>query len=271
MYQGFYNLTSGMLTQNRNLNVISNNMVNIQTPGYKQDKMVSTTFQEEMLYRTGKRYKENPEPMASTSKIRAADRTYVNYEQGSFENTEGVYDFALTGEGFFCIDTPMGIRYTRNGSFSVDDEGYLSLNGMGRVQGRDGQPILIENEEFSVDGRGNIIAGPVLGGDDEEEDNYDAGEDEEVEIRTLGSLRVVRFADNEQLHKEDYGLFSTNQAAEEVENPSILWQHLERSNVDMVEQMTNMMSSQRALQSAAQVLKMYDQILSKASTDVGRL
>ena len=53
MYQGFYNLTSGMLTQSRNLNVISNNMVNIQTPGYKKDKMVSTTFQEEVLYRTG--------------------------------------------------------------------------------------------------------------------------------------------------------------------------------------------------------------------------
>ena len=46
MYQGFYNLTSGMLTQSRNLNVISNNMVNIQTAGYKRDKMVSTTFQE---------------------------------------------------------------------------------------------------------------------------------------------------------------------------------------------------------------------------------
>ncbi|MCI8532494.1 MAG: flagellar hook-basal body protein, partial [Lachnospiraceae bacterium] len=43
MYQGFYNLTSGMLTQNRNLNVISNNMVNIQTAGYKRDRMVSST------------------------------------------------------------------------------------------------------------------------------------------------------------------------------------------------------------------------------------
>ena len=66
-------------------------------------------------------------------------------------------------------------------------------------------------------------------------------------------------------------MFSTNQAAQEVENPEIIWKSLERSNVDMVEEMTNMMSSQRALQSAAQVLKMYDQIMSKASTDVGRL
>ena len=50
MYDGFYKLASGMLTQSRNLNVIGNNMVNVQTPGYKQDTMVSTTFQEEMLY-----------------------------------------------------------------------------------------------------------------------------------------------------------------------------------------------------------------------------
>ena len=54
MYQGFYDLASGMLTQSRNLNVISNNMVNVQTAGYKQDRMVSSTFQEEMIYRTGR-------------------------------------------------------------------------------------------------------------------------------------------------------------------------------------------------------------------------
>ena len=163
MYQGFYNLTSGMLTQSRNLNVISNNMVNIQTPGYKRDKMVSTTFQEEMLYRTGKRYKEGAEPLATTSKIRAADQTYVNYEQGSFETTDGIFDFALASPGFFCVDTPMGTRYTRNGSFMVDDEGYLALNGLGRVQGTDG-PIQIDNENFTVDSSGHIKVTEVSGG-----------------------------------------------------------------------------------------------------------
>lgn len=260
MYQGFYNLASGMLTQSRNLNVISNNMVNIQTAGYKRDKMVSTTFQEEMLYRTGKRYKEDPEPMATTSKIRTADRTYVNYEQGSFDPTDGIYDFALGDTGFFCIDTPGGMRYTRNGSFSVDDEGFLTLNGMGRVQGTDGQPIQITSEDFTVDERGVISLPQDLG-----EDGEGTGR------REIAALRVVDFADYEQLHKEDYGMFSTNQAAEDVEQPTVLWKYLERSNVDMVEEMTNMMSSQRALQSAAQVLKMYDQVMSKAASDVGRL
>lgn len=263
MYQGFYNLASGMLTQTRNLNVISNNMVNVQTPGYKRDKMVSTTFQEEMLYRTGMRYKENAQPLAATSKIKTADRTYVNYEQGGYDQTEGILDFALTDKGFFCIDTPEGVRYTRNGSFYVDDEGYLALNNSGRVLGIDG-PIAIDTEDFQVDSQGVIyVPASASSGED--------GEVEEVEERVLGALRVVDFEDYDQLHKEDYGLFSTAQAAQEVENPSLLWKALEESNVDMVEEMTSMMSSQRALQSAAQVLKMYDQIMSKAATEVGRL
>lgn len=92
-----------------------------------------------------------------------------------------------------------------------------------------------------------------------------------METRDLGTLRVVDFEDYEQLHKEDYGVFSYAGEAQDVESPSVLWKAVEKSNVDMVEEMVSMMSSQRALQSAAQVLKMYDQILSKASTDVGRL
>ena len=230
MYQGFYNLVSGMLTQNRNLNVISNNMVNVQTAGYKRDKMTSSTFDEEMLYRTGRRNKGNPEEMSVASKIRTAQQTHVNYEQGAFQNTGGVYDFALAGDGFFCIQTAQGVQYTRNGSFYVDNQGYLMMNnGLGRVIGEDGGPIQINNENFTVDGSGTI--------------------------------RVV-----------DYGVYSTDQTPRDVSGQvPIQWKMLERSNVDMVEEMTSMMTSQRALQSAAQALKMYDQIMNRSANDIGRL
>ena len=271
MYQGFYNLASGMLTQSRNLNVISNNMVNIQTAGYKQDTMVSSTFGEEMMYRSARNGTGEPIPLATLSKIKTAAETYVNYDQGGFEQTDGIYDFALGGKGFFCVETPNGERYTRNGSFSADEEGYLTLEGVGRVLSAEDQPIQIDNENFTVDERGNIIVVITTGSETDSE--------EEIEILEYGTLKVVDFADYGQLTKEEGGLFSTAQAplepaaGEEAAETGIvvLWKTLEKSNVNMVDEMTSMMSSQRALQSAAQVLRMYDQIMSKSVTDIGRL
>lgn len=261
MYQGFYTLASGMLTQSRNLNVISNNMVNVQTAGYKNDTMVTSTFQEEMLYRTGRHYKGNPEELGITSKIATASRTYVDYEQGSFDPTGGVYDFALSGNGFFCIRGLDGQEYyTRDGSFAVDSDNYLVLNDVGRVLAADGQYIRIDNEEFSVDERGRITLQTDVNG--------------QYVNRDYGTLKVVDFADYDALHREDNGLYSTNQAQIPVTAQSqttVVWQNLERSNVDMVEEMTAMMTSQRALQSAAQMLKMYDTVMGKSSSDVGRL
>lgn len=258
MYQGFYTLTSGMLTQSRNLNVVSNNMANVQTAGYKKDTMVSSTFQEEMLYRTGRRAKENEQELAVTSKIRTASRTYVDYEQGAMQPTEGIYDFAIQGRGFFCIQTENGVRYTRDGSFSVDNQGYLVLNDQGRVLGKNNRPIKIDNENFNVDNRGNITVEETVRG--------------KVRRTTLGSIRVVDFENYENLHKEDNGLFSANENGRQVGNEtSIGWKCLERANVNMVDEMTNMMSSQRALQSAAQVLKMYDQVMGKSASEVGSL
>lgn len=263
MYQGFYNLVSGMLTQSRNLNVISNNMVNVQTPGYKNDTMVATTFQEEMLKRTGRWGDDDEKDLIVNSKIITASETYVDYTQGSFEPTGGIYDFALSGNGFFCIQTNDGqTRYTRNGSFAVDENGYLVLNDQGRVLGTNGQPIQIRGEEFSVDSSGRIISQNVT---------Y-AGGLPQMNTEEYGQLRVVDFVDYDQLHREDNGLFSTDQAALQAsDGTQVLWQNLEKSNVDMVEEMTSMMGSQRALQSAAQMLKMYDRIMEKSSVDIGRV
>ena len=116
--------------------------------------MVSSTFKEEMLYRTGQYSKENPTQLATVSKIKTAKQVYTNYDQGGLEQTDGIYDFALNGNGFFCIQTSQGIRYTRNGSFSVDKDGYLVLNQAGRVLNKEGQPVQIKNENFTV-GRNN--------------------------------------------------------------------------------------------------------------------
>ena len=135
----------------------------------------------------------------------------------------------------------------------------------------DGQPIQIQDENFRVDSRGNITS--IQREDGEDGENVEDGENIEAGSVTYGRLKVVDFADYGQLRKEENGLFSSGAAPRDITDGStvVQWQSLERSNVDMVEEMTAMMSSQRALQSAAQALKMYDQVMSKAASDVGRL
>ena len=85
----------------------------------------------------------------------------------------------------------------------------------------------------------------------------------------IGQLGVFRFEDNEALERNDRGLF-TGEGAQQSEDFEIWNKYLERSNSDMIKQMTEMITYQRALQSAAQITKMYDSLMTKATNDVGR-
>lgn len=248
MFQGFYNLTSGVLTQNRNLNVISNNMTNATTPGYKSDTYVATTFKEELMNRSGNKVNNPRTNIGTMAMVRTSSETVADYEQGSFDSTNGTFDFALTNPGFFVVQTNQGMGYTRNGSFILDDQGYLALPSVGRVQGENG-PIQLNTDNIIVDSSGRIF--------NEEGTQY------------FGRLSVVDFADYSQLDKQNNGVYTTNAAAVPTDT-EVKWRYLEASNVDAIKEMTNMMSSQRSLQSAAQVLKMYDQLMGKIVTEIGR-
>lgn len=267
MFFGFYNLGSGMLYQNRNLNVISNNMVNVNTPGFKQDRLFSTTFKDQMLYRTGNKDKSNPTQIGSVSMIRAARASETSFNQGIVEETGGNLDFALTKSGFFTIqDTEGNNFYTRNGSFEIDEEGYLCIPSVGRVLGEDGNPIELTSDHITVDKDGNIYEEPLKGlGTDE-----DGADSEDEEPTLLGKIGVVDFNDYNQLVKENNGTFSSTEQGNATDG-GIQWKAIERSNIDSIEEMTSMMSSQRASQSAAQVLKMYDQLMGKIVSDIGRV
>lgn len=249
MFKGFYNLTSGMLTQQRNLNVVANNLVNISTAGYKEERYTATTFDDVMysgLAKKGRDYMD----IGRQSYIRASSQLYINHTQGILEPTGISLDFAIQGEGFFAIQGEEGpVVYTRSGSFSLDEEGYLCFPGQGRVLGRDSQPIRLSTDKIQADGEGRL---------------YNEGG------ALLGQLGVFTFEDTAQLAHNEQGLFTGAQGAI-LETPEIYWGYLERSNVDMVKQMTEMLTCQRSLQSAAQVTKMYDQLMTKAATDLGRL
>jgi flagellar basal-body rod protein FlgG len=201
-----------------------------------------------MVSRVGNKDKSNPAEIGGASYLLAPSELYTNYTQGGLEETGYSLDFAIEGDGFFAIQGADGIAYSRSGSFSLDEEGYLCLPGEGRVLDTSGNPILLGSDQIRVDQSGSIYS---KGG------------------QFIARLGVYAFADNSQLEKNPRGLFTGNGPA--LADATVHWKMIERSNVDLVQQMVEMISSQRALQSAAQMSKMYDQLMTKASSDLGRV
>ena len=133
VFKGFYNLTSGMLTQQRNLNVVANNLTNISTAGFKSSKYTSSTFDDVMYTRVGNKIK-NYQDIGRLSYIRATSQIYTDYTQGVMEPTGISLDFGIEGRGFFALQRQDGsVVYTRAGSFSLDNDGYLWFDNYGRV------------------------------------------------------------------------------------------------------------------------------------------
>lgn len=251
MFKGFYNLTSGMLSQGRRLDVVSHNMTNVSTAGYKADVYTDSTFQDVMISRLGNKDKVNSTEIGQETYILAPSELWTDYTQGSIEETGFPLDFAIQGEGFFQVRRVGGeTGYTRSGNFCLDQDNYLCLSGQGRVLDAQGQDIQLETDRLYADRDGNIY--------EEESRNY------------LATLGVFSFPDNNALERNDRGLF-IGAGAQPSENYTILHKCVERSNVDMTDVMVSMITTQRALQSAAEILKIYDQVISKDTTEIGRM
>ncbi len=243
MFQGYYDLTSNMITQNRNLNVVSNNMTNVSTPGYKMDRIMQSTFRDEMIYRYDR---DGKTPVGRVSWVNTAAERVTDYTEGGIRETGDALDVGLTGNGFFVIDTGDGPVYTRDGSFNLDNEGYLTMPGIGRVQGTNGA-IRLTTDNIIIDKQGNIFS---------EDGN-----------QNFGRLQIVDFADYGQLTKISGSVFRANAQPQAADaGTTVTQRYLEDSNVSMAEEMTRMISSQRILQSSAQLLKIYDQLEAKMVT-----
>lgn len=250
MFKGFYNLTSGMLTQRQRMNNVANNITNITTPGFKSSRHIASTFQDVMYHRVGNLDKTGYAPIGNQSYITATDEVVTDYTQGAMEETGIPLDFAIDGEGFFAIRSAEGeVMYTRAGSFSLDDEGYLCYSGFGRVLDNNGNELRVMTDKITGDTMGRVYANNGM---------------------TLGRVGVFTFDDTAQLEYNEQG-FLVGAEGQPTDDVTIRWGFLERSNVDMVSQMTEMLSAQRAFQSAAQVTKMYDSLMNRITNEIGKV
>jgi flagellar basal-body rod protein FlgG len=249
MSRGFYALTSGMLTQQRKIDISGNNLANINTAGYKKEQAVTSNFGSLLI----NKYKHNgiieeATPISSVSTIRAIVGNNTIHSMGALDETGNDTDFAIMGAGFFAVDNGGQILYTRNGSFNIDEEGYLVLNNIGRVQGEFGD-IYVGGDKFDFSPGGSII----------------------IEGEESDKIAVYDFLDYNSLRKFGEGMFLADAEPELVEYPTISNKTIERANVDIAEELTDMLSSQRALQTASQAFKIYDMINDKAVNEIGKI
>lgn len=249
MSRGFYALTSGMITQQKKIDISGNNISNINTAGYKKEQAVTTTFGSMFINKYKQRgIYDEATPLNTVSVIRTMEESNTFHSQGIFDETGLNTDFAITGQGFFRISNGANEYYTRNGSFNVDAEGYLALGGRGRVQGEYGD-VYIGTDKFTSLEDGSIL----------------------VDGEAVDKIGIYDFEDYNTLTKAGEGMYTAQGEPVLMENPQVKGKTIERSNVDVMDEMTNIIESQRALQTASQAIKMYDLIQEKAVTEIAKI
>jgi flagellar basal-body rod protein FlgG len=242
-----------MLVNQVRLENISNNLANINTPGYKRSEVVARAFPEILLYRTERvngRGRTLASPVGLAAENIAVEETFVVNISGALFSTGRHLDLALQGPGFFVVETPQGLSYTRDGHFQISAEGIL-VNSLGYpVLGESG-PITLKTGQPVVDSAGNIY--------------------EESEL--VDRLQLLAFVPENSLWKDEYNLFQVVEGAipQRAGEAEVLQGYLEESNADLTRQMTDLVKARRSYEAAQKIFQTYDRLLSRAANELGSL
>ena len=247
MIYGLYLSANGLLTQGMRADVISNNLANGSTHGFKRDFLALRQRDPEVL-RSGVAGRNTQKNLLAIGGAVEGDRSYSIFQQGPMQKTDNPLDLALNGDGFFKIRDPNGKDYyTRNGAFTLNQQGVLvATNGM-PVLSTDGEPITIENGTPEIDKTGRVL----------------------VAGAAVGQIAVTSISEINNLHKMGENLFTLTGNAREVPSTAQLYSgHLEASSVSPVSEMTALIEAQRAYQANSKLIGIQDETLGKAISQI---
>jgi len=254
MVRGFYAAASGIFTQQKSLNVISNNIANATTAGYKSQSTMESSFGEHMINRISALDSVAQKNIGPGSFMTVNSSEYTDYTQGSLESTGRSVDMALNGEGFFLVESETyGTVLTRNGQFEIDSEGELYLPGVGKVLNDGEDTISLESSNFTVSPAG------VISIDGEEADTlFVAVINEETVMKSVGN-GVFQSVEGGGYDQAEIGAYAVLQGT------------LEKSNINMAQEMSKIIAGQNHYNSCTQIIKMYDSINEKTVSQIGRI
>jgi flagellar basal-body rod protein FlgF len=243
MYKGIYIAASGAVLKQTQLDMITQNIANANTAGYKKDAL---SFKDYL-------FQQEPSTEPDGRVMSDYGTAKTDLSNGNTVKTGNVLDVAIEGSGFFALE---GNRYTRRGDFKKNSEGYLTTYDGIKVLGQGGPISLPEDSvEISVDLEGKISV-------------LQAGGTLPTEIDTI---KVVDFGPDVNLTKAGNGLFTPANAAGSPSNAAVKQGYLETSNVDVVKEMVAMIEGMREFETYQRAIRMFDSATSQVTNELGRL
>ncbi|HPI94012.1 MAG TPA: flagellar basal-body rod protein FlgF [Deltaproteobacteria bacterium] len=246
MDQGMYTAAAGAIAMEERLNIISNNVANLNTIGFKKDHISFQQFSKVLdtsMLAQGQ-YQVIPIDVIALNPS-------IDVTPGAPMETGSPLDVAITGEGFFVVNTDDGPRYTRAGSFQLTTDNALVTTQGYRVQGEGG--------DISID---TSTGNGVIGIDTTGKITYD-----DTDVDTLQVVRIPP----EALVRKGNNLFDVKAGytPEPVENPSMTQSYLESANVEPVKEMVEMIATQRAYDAFQKMIKSANDAYSSSIRNVG--
>lgn len=259
MVRSFYTAISGMMTQTAKQDVISNNLANANTVGFKSDNLYSKSFDDVYIQNYSKM--QNGMPVRTIlGKLnfgQKMDETTIDFSGGNIQNTGKDTDFAIVGRGFFTVNRDgVGGKnyYTRDGHFHVNFNGFLVndtgdyVMGRNLATGADERINFGSAKKIACDGNGNII----------------------LDGKPAYKLDTVDFNDYKTLRKIGDNLYDGQNP---IQNAEVVVQNqaLEGSNVNLIGTFTDMMTTMRQFESNQKVVQAIDGTVNKAVNEVGKV
>jgi flagellar basal-body rod protein FlgG len=243
MYKGIYIALSGATLKQAQMDIISQNLANANTIGYKRDKMA---FQEHLVSQMNGRI-ENPDGRTMSW----FGTVITDHAPGSVMHTGNDFDIAIDGEGFLCLENG---EFTRRGDLHLDGDGYL-VNQRGiRVLGIGG-PIQITDEgRVSINSEGEVSVKTA-----------------ETELAVLDTLKVVTFADTKALIKAGEDAFTAGKEEGQLATAVVKQGYIEKSNVEAVKEMVQMITALREFETYQKAIHSFDESIARVMSEMAKI
>ena len=242
MERGLFIAASGMLAAQVRQDVIANNLANATTPGFKGDVVVQHAFGDLLLKDalTG-------DPVGPLTEGTQVDRVVVDSRGGSLRNTQNPLDLAISGDGWFSVQTQGGVAYTRNGTFTTNSQGQIVTAQGEPVLGTDGRPIVVDTRQTIAIARdGRVLSGTTQ----------------------VGQLAVTALRDGSLRKMGDNLVSGTPDPQAPV--GLVAQGYLETSNVNSVKQMVELIVNMRTFEAGQKTIRALDDTLDRAANQVGK-